>query len=189
MPILPQQKTDNQYDRILKVCRDLFIQKFKDYGASWRVMRPASVTDQIFIKINRIRSIQEKGEQRVGEGIRPEFIAIVNYGIMGMVQIEHGYTSEPKESYDQLLDWYDHYADVAKKLMRSKNHDYDEAWRSMRLSSLVDLIMQKIYRTKQIEDNKGQTIISEGVGANYLDMINYAVFALIRMDETEADES
>ena len=178
-------RTDRQYAEVMSECRDLFVRKFRDYGASWRVMRPSSITDQIFIKINRIRTIQEKGMQMVDDDIRSEFIGIVNYGIMGMVQLERGYTVSPEEDIPALEEWYDHYATEAKELMKSKNHDYDEAWRSMRISSLADLILQKVYRTKQIEDNQGKTLVSEGIGANYLDMVNYSVFALIRLSEEE----
>lgn len=161
----------------------LFANKFKDYGASWRVMRPTAITDQIFIKAQRIRSVQEKGENMVGEALKNEFIAIVNYAIMGMVQLEKGYTNLPEEDKEILLMWYDEYSNRSKQLMFSKNHDYGEAWRSMRISSITDIILQKIFRTKQIEDNQGATKVSEGIDANYLDMINYAIFALIKISE------
>lgn len=173
------------YDTVLKECRELFRKKFDDYGASWRVMRPASITDQIFIKAQRIRSIQEKGEHLVAEGIRCEFVAIVNYGIMGLVQLSEGYTSDPETDRDKMMTWYDEYAGRARELMLLKNHDYGEAWRAMRISSLTDIILQKIFRTKQIEDNRGKVSVSEGIDANYLDMVNYALFALIRIDEGE----
>lgn len=164
-------------------CRELFAKKLHDYGAAWRIMRPTSVTDQILIKANRIRSLEVKGVSLVGEGIYPEFQAIVNYGIVGLVQLELGYAEKEDVSEAEALALYDKYADVALKLMLKKNHDYDEAWRSMRISSYTDLILMKIYRTKQIEGNDGHTLVSEGVDANYLDMINYSVFGLIKMEE------
>lgn len=164
-------------------CRELFAKKLHDYGAAWRIMRPTSVTDQILIKANRIRSLEVKGVSLVGEGIYPEFQAIVNYGIVGLVQLELGYAEKEDVSESEALALYDKYADVALKLMLKKNHDYDEAWRSMRISSYTDLILMKIYRTKQIEGNDGHTLVSEGVDANYLDMINYSVFGLIKMEE------
>lgn len=177
------KKTEEQFDAIISQCRMLFYNKFKDYGASWRVMRPTAVTDQIYIKAQRIRSVQEKGENKVGEALKNEFIAIVNYAIMGLVQLEKGFTNAPEEEQEILLSWYDEYSQRAKKLMFSKNHDYGEAWRSMRISSVTDIILQKIFRTKQIEDNMGATKISEGIDANYLDMLNYAIFALIKISE------
>lgn len=182
----PLQK-DNAlpYDTVLRECRELFKKKFDDYGASWRVMRPTSLTDQIFIKAQRIRSIQEKGEHFVDEGIRNEFVGIVNYGIMGLVQLEHGYAADPETDKNKMMACYDEYATRARELMLRKNHDYGEAWRSMRISSLADIILQKIFRTKQIEDNRGKVSVSEGIDANYLDMVNYALFALIRIDEGE----
>lgn len=164
-------------------CRELFAKKLHDYGAAWRIMRPTSVTDQILIKANRIRSLEVKGVSLVGEGIYPEFQAIVNYGIVGLVQLELGYAEKEDVSESEAIALYDKYADVALKLMLKKNHDYDEAWRSMRISSYTDLILMKIYRTKQIEGNDGQTLVSEGIDANYLDMINYSVFGLIKMEE------
>lgn len=175
--------TSRQYYEVVQECRSLFVAKLQDYGASWRIMRPTSMTDQIFIKVNRIRTIQDKGISLVGDGIRGEFVAIINYGIMGLIQLDKGHTELPEEQVDEVIEWYDHYASVAKSLMQSKNHDYDEAWRSMRIASLTDMILTKVFRTKQIEDHKGQTNVSEGIDANYLDMINYAVFALIRLNE------
>lgn len=184
------QDTDLQYDRELRACRELFAKKFRDYGASWRVMRPTAVTDQIFIKAQRIRSIQELGEQLVNEGIHGEFVGIVNYGIMGLVQLEQGYTNNPEQmDREQMMKWYDDYAEKARALMQKKNHDYGEAWRSMRISSLTDIILQKVYRTKQIEDNRGTVSVSEGIDANYLDMINYALFALIRISEGQDEKA
>lgn len=177
--------TSEQFDKVVASCRGIFTKKLHDYGASWRIMRPQSVTDQIFIKANRIRSIETKGEAKVDEGIRSELVAIVNYGIIGLIQLELGYAEKDDLTPKHAEDLYDQYAAAAKRLMMAKNHDYDEAWRSMRMESYTDLILMKIYRTKQIESHGGQTLISEGVDANYFDMINYAVFGLIKMDEAE----
>ena len=174
-------KTDQQYDHVTAICRDIFEKKLKDYGASWRILRQTSVTDQIFIKANRIRSIETKGVNKVGEDIRGELIAIVNYGIIGLIQLELGESTCDDLEADKALELYKKYSRQAKKLMAAKNHDYDEAWRLMRIESYTDLILMKINRTKQIEDNQGKTIISEGIDANYFDMINYAVFGLIKM--------
>ena len=174
--------TNQQFQQIMAVCRDVFAKKLHDYGAAWRIMRPSSVTDQILIKANRIRSLETKGVSLVGEGIRPEFIAIVNYGIVGLIQLELGYNDRDDLTVEQALDYYDRYAKASLELMKAKNHDYDEAWRSMRISSYTDLILMKIYRAKQIESLAGQTLVSEGVDANYMDMINYSVFALIKID-------
>ena len=175
-------ETNEQFVQIMAVCRDLFAKKLHDYGAAWRIMRPSSVTDQILIKANRIRSLETKGVSMVGEGIRPEFVAIVNYGIIGLIQLELGYADRCDLTVDQALGYYDRYAQATLELMIAKNHDYDEAWRSMRITSYTDLILMKLYRTKQIEALCGQTLVSEGVGANYMDMINYSVFALIKLD-------
>ncbi len=174
--------TSEQYNAIIKICRDIFVKKMKDYGTAWRVLRPKSLTDQLYIKAKRIRSIEEKGISKVDEGIVPEFIAIVNYSIMALIQLELGVADDPEMNEKEALALYDAYFQKAKNLMENKNHDYDEAWREMRISSLTDLIMMKILRIKQIEDNQGKTLISEGIDANYLDMINYAVFALIRLE-------
>jgi hypothetical protein len=176
-------KTDQQYDHVANVCRDIFSRKMKDYGVSWRIMRPKSVTDQIFIKANRIRSIETKGVAKVDEGIRSELIAIVNYGIIGLIQLEKGVAENDDLTHEETLALYNKYITEAKNLMMAKNHDYDEAWRSMRMESYTDLILMKINRTKQIEDNQGVTLVSEGIDANYFDMINYAVFGLIKMEE------
>ncbi len=176
--------TSEQFDQIIDICKNIFTQKLHDYGASWRIMRPQSVTDQIFIKANRIRSIETKGVSKVNEGIRPELIAIVNYGIIGLIQLKLGVAETDDLAVDRAVELYDKYAGEAKKLMSDKNHDYDEAWRSMRTESYTDMILMKIYRTKQIESNQGKTLISEGIDANYFDMINYAVFGLIKMEET-----
>ena len=174
--------TNQQFEQIIATCRDLFAKKLKDYGAAWRIMRPSSVTDQIFIKANRIRSIETKGTTMVDEGVRSEFIGIVNYGIIALIQLELGYADADDMTPEQALAKYDEYAVKALNLMKAKNHDYDEAWRSMRISSYTDLILMKIDRTKQIESNEGHTIVSEGIDANYMDMINYSVFGLIKID-------
>ncbi|HRN41129.1 MAG TPA: DUF1599 domain-containing protein [Vicingus sp.] len=174
--------TSKQYDSIIKICSDIFTKKMKDYGSAWRILRTSSLTDQIFIKAKRIRSIEEKGFSKVDEGIRDEYIGIINYCIMALVQLELGYNENTELKFDEAKRLYDKYFLQAKSLMENKNHDYDEAWRDMRLSSLTDLILMKLLRTKQIEDNKGKTLISEGIDANYLDMINYAVFAMIKIE-------
>jgi hypothetical protein len=177
--------TSNEYNSIVKICTDIFTKKMKDYGSAWRILRTTSLTDQIFIKAKRIRSIEEKGMSKVDEGIRPEYIAIVNYCIMALVQLELGYDENTDLPSDECLELYTKHFNASKALMEDKNHDYDEAWRDMRLSSLTDLILMKLLRTKQIEDNKGKTLISEGVDANYADMLNYAVFALIKIEAAE----
>ena len=175
------EDTKQQFEHVIKICRSLFEKKLHDYGAAWRIMRPSSVTDQIFIKANRIRSIEVKGVALIDEGIRSEFIAIVNYGIIGLIQLELGYAETNDMSVEKALEMYDKYANMALELMLAKNHDYDEAWRSMRISSYTDLILMKIYRTKQIEELSGATLVSEGIDANYMDMINYSVFGLIKL--------
>ncbi len=177
--------TDQQYDQVAAICSGIFSQKMKDYGSSWRILRTQSVTDQIFIKANRIRSIETKGVSKVDEDIRSELIAIVNYGIIGLIQLELGSGTTDDLSYEKGLELYSKYLQQTKQLMMAKNHDYDEAWRTMRMQSYTDLILMKILRTKQIEDNQGVTLISEGIDANYFDMINYAVFGLIKIGEEE----
>lgn len=177
--------TEEQFKHAMAECRDVFSKKLKDYGAAWRIMRPSSVTDQIYIKANRIRSLETKGVSLVDEGIKPEFQGIVNYGIVALIQLERGYAETEDMTADEALSEYDRYAKTALELMLRKNHDYDEAWRSMRTTSYTDLILMKIHRTKQIEGNNGKTIISEGIDANYLDMINYSVFGLIKISEEE----
>ncbi|MDR1501550.1 MAG: DUF1599 domain-containing protein [Prevotella sp.] len=174
--------TKAQFEQVIAICRNLFAKKLKDYGASWRILRPQSVTDQILIKAKRIRSIEEKGVSLIDEGIAPEFIGIVNYGIIGLIQLELGFSDSVDLNEEQVLALYDKHMTHTKELMYAKNHDYDEAWRAMRISSYTDLILTKIYRTKQIEENKGQTIVSEGVDANYMDMINYSLFGLIKLE-------
>ncbi len=174
--------TKQQFEHVISICRDVFSKKLHDYGAAWRIMRPSSITDQIFIKTNRIRSLEVKGVSMINEGIRPEFIGIVNYGIIGLIQLELGYAEKEDINEQQALELYDKYAKNALELMLAKNHDYDEAWRSMRITSYTDLILMKIYRTKQIEELNGKTLISEGIDANYMDMINYSVFGLIKLE-------
>lgn len=173
--------TQEELKTVTTLCRDIFTKKTFDYGASWRIMRPESITDQIFIKANRIRSIQIKGETKVGEGIQPEFIGIVNYGIMGLIQLEYGHADDVDMDPEKVVKLYDEYMQKTLTLLEAKNHDYDEAWRLMRVSSYVDLILMKIQRTKQIEDHEGKTLISEGIDANYMDMVNYSLFALIKL--------
>jgi len=173
-------QTSEQYTKVISSCREIYTKKTKDYGTAWRILRPSSLTDQIFIKAQRIRTIQETGSNLVGESISSEFQAIVNYCIMALIQLE--YTSDNLELSElDACNLYDTYANEAFELMKKKNHDYGEAWRDMRVSSLTDLILMKILRVKQIEDNQGKTIISEGVDANYYDMLNYAVFSLIHL--------
>lgn len=175
-------KTNSEYTKVINVCRDIFSKKTKDYGTAWRILRPSSLTDQIFIKAQRIRTIQETGENKVGEDVEGEFIAIVNYCIMAIIQLRETELTEMELEPEFAVELYDKYAKEAFDLMSKKNHDYGEAWRDMRVSSLTDLILQKILRVKQIEDNNGATIISEGIDANYFDMLNYAVFSLIHMN-------
>jgi len=175
------EKTIQQYEKIMGICRELFLKKMIDYGTAWRVLRPSSVTDQIYIKARRIRSIEEKGVMKIDEGVWSEFIGIVNYAIMGLIQVKYEPSDEEMKA-DVTLQYYDENFELARNLMTAKNHDYGEAWRDMRISSYTDLILMKIKRTKQIEDKLGQTLISEGIEANYLDMINYAVFALIKIE-------
>ncbi len=177
--------TKEQFEKVITICRELFEKKLKDYGPSWRIMRPTSITDQIFIKANRIRSLETKGVSLIDEGIRPEFIAIVNYGIMGQIQLALGYADTTDITNEKALELYDKYMTMTKELMYAKNHDYDEAWRSMRISSYTDLILMKIYRTKQIESHHGKTLVSEGIDANYMDMVNYALFGLIKLEYGE----
>ncbi|MBO7553944.1 MAG: DUF1599 domain-containing protein [Bacteroidaceae bacterium] len=174
--------TRKQYEKVIANCRELFVKKLHDYGPAWRIMRPSSVTDQLFIKANRIRSIEIKGVAMVNEGIQPEFMAIVNYGVIGLIQLELGYAETADISNEKALELYDKYVNTAMNLMLAKNHDYDEAWRGMRISSYTDVILMKLYRTKQIEDLAGKTLVSEGIDANFMDMINYAVFGLIKLE-------
>lgn len=177
-------RTEHQFDEVATACLSVFNAKMKDYGAAWRVLRLSSLTDQIFIKAQRIRSIEEKGESRVNEGIRGEYIGIINYGVMALIQIEKGPSLNPDLGVDEAEELYKRHITAARDLMSNKNHDYSEAWRDMRRSSLTDIILVKLFRIKQIEDNEGLTQVSEGIDANFLDIINYAVFALIKMNET-----
>ncbi len=182
-------KTTTEYASAVNKCKDIFLKKMEDYGTAWRILRISSITDQIFIKAHRIRSIEQKGVQKIEEGVEPEFIGIVNYSVIALIQLEIGelilengnpeISSLPK---DQVEKMYNKFTQSAHGLMSDKNHDYDEAWRDMRVSSLTDLILMKLLRVKQIEDNKGKTLISEGIDANYLDIINYAIFALIKLE-------
>ena len=176
-------KTIAQYDEQLGKCREIYLKKTKDYGTAWRILRPSSLTDQLYIKAKRIRSIEEKGEQKVDEGIENEFIGLVNYSIMALVQLEMPAEEDIELSESDAAKYYNNYAEKTRALMIAKNHDYGEAWREMRISSLTDLILMKLLRIKQIEDNKGKTLISEGLDAGYQDIINYALFALIRLNE------
>ena len=177
--------TEEQFRGVVAECRSLFEKKLHDYGASWRILRPSSLTDQLYIKAKRIRSLEVKGESLVGEGIRPEFVALINYGIVGLIQLAKGYADRVDIPPAEALALYDHYAAEALALMIRKNHDYDEAWRSMRVSSYTDLILTKIERIKEIEDLDGHTLVSEGIDANYMDVINYAVFGVIKLSEGE----
>lgn len=177
-------QTALEYTNVMNVCRDIFSKKTKDYGTAWRILRTSSLTDQIFIKAQRIRTIQETGENRVGESVEDEFRAIVNYCIMALIQIRETELTELELESEQAVALYEKYAKEAFDLMQKKNHDYGEAWRDMRVSSLTDLILMKILRVKQIEDNNGKTLISEGIDANYFDMLNYSVFALIHLTES-----
>ncbi len=185
--------TNKQFDEVVAICRDIFRKKLQDYGASWRILRPESVTDQIFIKANRIRSLETKKESRVGEGIFPEFVGIVNYGIIGLIQLELGCSDTVDITPEEALRLYDKFIAKTKELMIAKNHDYDEAWRNMRVSSYTDLILMKIYRIKEIESHQGKTLVSEGIDANYMDIVNYAIFALIKLhfdkEENETEGS
>jgi hypothetical protein len=173
-------KTNEQYDRVAEACRELFLKKMQDYGTAWRILRPSSITDQIYIKARRIRTIEETKVQKVGDDIHSEYIGILNYAVMGVIQNQL-HPSEEDMASEEVLQLYNSVVETAKKLMLNKNHDYGEAWRNMRTSSYTDLILMKIRRIKQIEDHQGQTIASEGIDANYLDIINYSVFALIKI--------
>lgn len=180
------QSTEQEFKSVLDKCRTLFIKKMHDYGTAWCIMRPSSITDQIFIKANRIRTLETTGESLVDEGVVPELIAIVNYAIMGQIVLERPASISNAEtdplSCDEALNLYDEYATKTLELMLRKNHDYNEAWRGMRVTSYTDFILMKLLRTKQIEELKGNTLVSEGVAANYMDIMNYAVFGLIKLD-------
>ena len=177
------QQTSKQYNQVIEICRSLYMNKLQDYGAAWRILRLPSLTDQIFIKAQRIRQLQQNDTRKVDEGEVSEFIGIINYSVMALIQLEKGVVEQPDLETEEAVVLYDKHVAITKQLMEDKNHDYGEAWRDMRVSSLTDLILQKLLRVKQIEDNKGRTIVSEGIDANYQDMINYAVFALIHINE------
>lgn len=181
--------TEEQFRQVMAECRTLFAKKLHDYGAAWRIMRPSSLTDQIYIKANRIRSLEIKGVALVDEGIRSEFIGIVNYAVIGLIQLEYGFAEKADDmSVEKALAAYDKWAQTSLDLMLRKNHDYDEAWRGMRVSSYTDLILMKVFRTKQIETLSGATLVSEGIDANYMDMMNYAVFGLIKLTYGEDEK-
>lgn len=175
------QDTSEQYDAVIDTCKNLFIKKMSDYGCAWRILRLPSLTDQIFIKAQRIRGLQQNAVRKVDEGEVSEFIGIINYSIMALIQLEKGVVEQPDLSNEEAIELYEKHITITKQLMEAKNHDYGEAWRDMRVSSLTDLILQKLLRVKQIENNKGKTLVSEGIDANYQDMINYAVFAMIHL--------
>jgi hypothetical protein len=179
-------ETSRQFEQAIAMCKEVFTNKMKDYGSSWRILRTSSLTDQIYIKANRIRSIEQKGIQKVEEGIRPEFIGIVNYSAIALIQLELGENTGLDIDGEEAEKLYDKHIHSAYNLMEDKNHDYDEAWRNMRVSSLTDIILMKLMRIKQIEDKEGETLVSEGVDANYRDIINYALFALIKIDEVDS---
>ena len=183
------EKTLHQYDAVIDECRELFSNKLKDYGAAWRILRLPSLTDQIFIKANRIRSLQINQVQKVEEGERSEFIGIINYSIIALIQLELGFVDNPDLGSEKALAFFDEKSTLAKDLMMRKNHDYGEAWRDMRVSSMTDLILQKILRIKEIENNSGKTLVSEGLDANYLDMLNYAVFCMIHLNENKTTKT
>lgn len=181
---MENKDTEQQFKDVMAECRSLFAKKLHDYGASWRILRPSSLTDQLFIKAKRIRSLEIKQVSLVGEGIRPEFIALINYGIVGLIQIEKGFADQVDITPEDALAMYDEKAKEALDLMIKKNYDYDEAWRDMRVSSYTDFILTKIQRVKEIEDINGQTLVSEGIDSNYMDIINYSVFGAIKTKES-----
>ncbi len=182
---MQNKDTKTQFHEVLAECRKMFVDKMKDYGPAWRILRTPSITDQIFIKVKRIRTLQTAAERMVDEGIEPEFIGIVNYAAMGIIQLRLGVVDQPDLTSGEATALFDEVTNEAYELMTRKNHDYDEAWRDMRVSSITDLIMSKVLRTKSIENHNGKTIVSEGLDANYFDMINYAVFALILLGEED----
>ncbi len=173
--------TKAEFEYVIGLCRDIFKKKMQDYGASWRLMRPKSLTDQIFIKARRIRTLEVKKESKVGEGIYPEFMGMANYGIMALIQLDLGYADKVDIDENKALELYDHYMGLTTGLMFNKNSDYDEAWRYMRVSSYTDIILTKLERIKQIEDNNGETIVSEGIDSNFMDIVNYSLFGLIKL--------
>ncbi|MDE6354042.1 MAG: DUF1599 domain-containing protein [Prevotella sp.] len=181
--------TNEQFEQAMAGCRALFVKKLHDYKASWRILRPSSLTDQLFIKAKRIRSLEMKGKAMVDEGIKPEFVALINYGIVGLIQMELGFADTVDISNEKAAELYDRHAREALELMKRKNHDYDEAWRSMRVSSYTDFILTKIERVKEIENLQGATLVSEGIESNYMDIINYAVFGVIKLEERDSVQS
>lgn len=181
------KETLEQYDVALGKCREIFVKKAKDYGTSWRILRPSSIADQMFIKAKRIRTLEEKGERMVDDPIDQEYIGLVNYGIMALIQIKHEVNEESEIETDKIISWYDQEADEIRELMKRKNSDYGEAWRDMRMSSYTDMVLMKLLRVREIEQNDGKTLISEGVPANYQDMVNYSLFALIKLEESKID--
>lgn len=178
-------QTETQYKSVVGKCRELFSKKAHDYGTAWRILRLPSLTDQIYIKAQRLRSIEDEGLQKVDDPIEGEFMGILNYSIMALIQLEKGVANEPDMTAEDALIDYDRHASEILELMMAKNHDYGEAWREMRLGSFTDLILQKLLRVKQMEDNQGKTLASEGIDANYMDMVNYAAFALIQLSESD----
>ncbi|WP_194777078.1 DUF1599 domain-containing protein [Pararhodonellum marinum] len=176
-------QTVSEYNQVIHLCKELFKKKTLDYGTAWRILRLPSITDQIFIKAQRIRSIQEKGTQLVNDPIQDEFIGIINYCLIALIQLELTEDDRLELNYEELEPLYDAWVKDTRSLLENKNHDYGEAWRDMRVASMTDIILMKLYRVKQIEDNKGKTLVSEGISANYQDMINYAVFCLIKLKE------
>lgn len=180
---MQHQETVNQFSEAIAKCRDIFAKKLHDYGASWRIFRPSSLTDQLFIKAKRIRSIETMGQAMIDEGILPEFMALINYGIVGLIQLEHGYVDTVDMTAEEALRLYDRHAAELTELMTRKNHDYNEAWRDMRVSSFTDIILTKLQRIKEIESLDGHTLVSEGVASNYADIVNYAVFGVIKLTE------
>ena len=183
-----EKKTQEQFQAAMNDCREIFRKKLYDYKPSWRMLRPSSLTDQLFIKAKRIRSLEIKQQSLVGEGILPEFMALINYGIVGLIQLDRGFVDEIDMTNDEAMHLYDRFANDSLQLMLRKNHDYDEAWRGMRVSSYTDFILTKIERVKEIENHGGETIVSEGIDSNYMDIINYATFGVIKMKE-QADEN
>lgn len=188
-PEINMRNTAEQFDKIMKECRMLYIKKWNDYGTAWRILRLTALTDQVYIKAKRIRSLQEKGIAKVGEGIESEFIGIINYCIMALIQIELKDSTELELSQEEAVRLYDRFASQTKELMENKNHDYGEAWRDMRVESITDIILMKLLRVKKIEDHAGKTCVSEGIDANYTDIINYSIFAMILLEEKEAQKT
>lgn len=181
-------QTEREYRHVVSLCKELFLKKNRDYGTAWRILRLPSLTDQIYIKAQRIRQLQETGVSRVGEGVVPEFVGIINYCVMALIQLQLTDDNRMEIPTDELSVLYDQKVEETIGLLLNKNHDYGEAWREMRVSSMTDIILMKLLRTKQIEDNEGKTLVSEGVDANYQDMINYSVFCLIQLGQAQAEQ-